>query len=61
MFSKNSQGSNFVKIRLVGPEFMGTHDEASSRFSQFGNTTKIHILNNFVACGVASFNSCSMQ
>jgi hypothetical protein len=44
-FSKNSQISNFMKIRPVGAEFfyadwrtdgkVGRHDEANSRFSQF--------------------------
>ena len=57
-FSKYSQISNFVKIHPVGPEFHADrHDETNSRFSQFGNTTKNRVLNNFVAGSVASFSS----
>jgi hypothetical protein len=41
LFSKNSQVSNFIKIRLVGSELFHAcgrtdiHDEANSRFSNF--------------------------
>jgi hypothetical protein len=42
-FSKNTQTSNFMKIRLVGAElFPGdgrTDSEANSRFSQFFEST----------------------
>jgi len=36
-FSKNTQLSNFMKIRFVGAEFFHAdrRDEANSRFSQF--------------------------
>ena len=41
-FSENTEISNFIKIRPVGAELFhadrqtGRHDEADSRFSQFG-------------------------
>ena len=44
-FSKNTQVSGFMKIRLVGAELFildrqtDIHDEANSRFSQFCELT----------------------
>jgi hypothetical protein len=41
-FFKNTQISNFMKIRHVGTEFFHVerHDEANSRSSQFSNAPK---------------------
>jgi hypothetical protein len=42
IFSKNTQISNFMKIRPVGAEFHADDDdEANIRFSQFCESTKM--------------------